>query len=116
MKPIDKIQIQQYLDEKLNKPLYLHLETTTGAYSAHRNESNLTVVAFIRNAEITYEQAKITGNGPFRIGLKMPHGWTYAEGLTDFTIDEQDRLLAAGHHPDGKLAIAFQLSESPFPS
>ncbi|MFY4776884.1 YojF family protein [Metabacillus sp. RGM 3146] len=116
MKPIDKKEIQEYLDQKLNKKLFIHLETTTGAYSAHRNESNMTVVAFIRNAEVTYEQAKITGNGPYRIGLKIHNGWTYAEGLTDFSIDEQNRLLTAGHNADGKLAIALELSETPFPS
>ncbi|AZB43184.1 DUF1806 family protein [Bacillus sp. FJAT-42376] len=116
MKPISPIEIQAYLDQHANKDVYIHLETTTGAYNAHQNENSMTVVAFIRNAKLNYSLAKITGFGPYRVGLKMEEGWTYAEGLTDFTIDEQNRLIIAGHHPDGKLAIALQISTVPFPS
>ncbi|MRX72916.1 DUF1806 family protein [Bacillus lacus] len=115
MKPILKNEVQKYLDAFLHKKLYIHLETTTGAYSNHFNEANMTVVAFIRNTQIEYLQAKITGEGPFRVGLKMDHGWVYAEGLTDFIFDENNRLLLAGHNAEGKLAIALQLSETPFP-
>ncbi|MGD6815917.1 YojF family protein [Metabacillus sp. 84] len=116
MKPIVPTEIQEFLDRHTNQDVYIHLETTTGAYNAHQNENSMTVVAFIRNAKLKYSLAKITGFGPYRVGLKMEEGWTYAEGLTDFTEDEQGRLLIAGHHPDGKLAIALQISTKPFPS
>jgi hypothetical protein len=68
MVPITKDDIQKHLDVLVNKEVYVHLETTTGAYSAHMNENNMTVVAFIRNAKVSFDQAKITGQGPFRVG------------------------------------------------
>jgi hypothetical protein len=114
MEPITKQDVQAYLDQFLNKTVYVHLETTTGAYSAHKDESNMTVVAFIRNTKVAYNQAKITGSGPFRVGLKLDEGWIYAEGLTDWIYNEQNQLLMAGHNSEGQLAIALQLSEKPF--
>ncbi|MGM7722066.1 YojF family protein [Metabacillus sp. Hm71] len=114
MLPINKKHVQAYLDQFLNKQVYIHLETTTGAYSAHKNESNMTVVAFIRNTKVAYNQAKITGNGPYRVGLKMDEGWVYAEGLTDFLYNDENQLLMAGHNSEGQLAIALQISENPF--
>ena len=44
----------------------------------------------------------------------MNIGWIYAEGLTHFEVDEQDRLLLAGHDYKGKLAVALQISKKPF--
>ncbi|MDQ0228910.1 YojF family protein [Metabacillus malikii] len=114
MKPITKQEIQTYLDQFLNKSVYIHLETTTGAYNAHKNEANMTVVAFIRNTKVVYNQAKITGNGPYRVGLKLDEGWVYAEGLTDWLYNENEQLLMAGHNSEGQLAIALQISLTPF--
>lgn len=114
MKGISKVAVQAYLDKFLNKSVYIHLETTTGSYSAHKDEKNMTVVAFIRNAKVTYHQAKITGNGPYRVGLKLEDGWIYAEGLTDWTQAADQQLLLAGHNGEGQLAIALQISEIPF--
>ena len=114
MKSINQVEVQTLLNQFIGKDVYIHLETTTGAYSAHYNEKNMTVVAFIRNAKVKFSQAKIKGKGPYRVGLKLDNGWVYAEGLTDFTFDEKERLLLAGHDDDGKLAIALQISETPF--
>lgn len=114
MKSINQVEVQTLLNQFIGKDVYIHLETTTGAYSAHYNEKNMTVVAFIRNAKVKFSQAKIKGKGPYRVGLKLDNGWVYAEGLTDFTFDDEERLLLAGHDDDGKLAIALQISETPF--
>lgn len=57
---------------------------------------------------------KLLGTASYRIGLKMKIGWIYAEGLTHFEKDEFDRLLFAGHGFDGKLAVALELSTTPF--
>lgn len=109
MKPIHTNEVQAMLDQFAGQPLYIHLETTQGAYAS------LSSGAYIRNAKITYLHGMITGQGPYRVGLKMDNcGWVYAEGLTDFIIDEQGRLLLAGHSSDGKLAVALQLSPQPF--
>ncbi|MDA7027789.1 YojF family protein [Bacillus sp. CLL-7-23] len=114
MREINKKDVQASLESFLHQPVYIHLETTTGSYSAHKNEQSMTVVAFIRNAKVVCTSAKITGDGPFRAGLKTEDGWIYAEGLTDYTIDHEGRLLLAGHLPEGKLAISFQISKEPF--
>lgn len=63
MKAIIKEDVQTSLERYADRPVYIHLETTTGSYSAHLNEKNMTVVAYIRNAKVTYHQAKIKGNG-----------------------------------------------------
>lgn len=114
MEKVNAHHIQSMLNRLLNKEVYIHLETTTGAYSAHNNEKNMTVVAFIRNAKVKFSQAKIKGEGPYRVGLKIENGWVYAEGITDYEVDSQNRLLMAGHDHEGKLAIALQISETPF--
>ncbi|WP_456279111.1 YojF family protein [Bacillus sp. AK128] len=113
MEPIIKEKVQQAIDQFANKPVFLHLETTNGAYASHLHEK-MVVGAYIRNGKIEFEHGKITGDGPYRVGLKMDLGWIYAEGLTDWEIDDLGRLLVAGHDGDGKLAVAFQLSLTPF--
>ncbi|WP_018661298.1 YojF family protein [Heyndrickxia acidiproducens] len=114
MEPIRTSDVQQLLNAYANQPLYIHLETTNGAYASHVDESFFSAGAYIRNAKISYEHGKIAGSGPYRIGLKMNIGWIYAEGLTHFEKDEFDRLLFAGHGSDGKLAVALELSSTPF--
>lgn len=114
MEPINQSLVQRALNSFLNRDVYLHLETTNGAYAVHRQESNMTVGAYIRNGQICFERGVISGDGPYRVGLKMEIGWVYAEGLTDFEIDQDNRLLLAGHDQDGRLAVALELSLSPF--
>lgn len=114
MEAIKPEVVQSILDKLKNKQVFLHLETTNGAYAAHRDENVMNVGAYIRNTEITFNHAKITGDGPYRVGLKLATGWVYAEGLTDFELDKVDRLLLAGHNADGKLAVALEIGEKPF--
>lgn len=114
MGPIKIDDVQTVLDQLVNQDLYLHLETTNGAYAAHRGENSMAVCAYIRNGKITFHQGKITGVGPYRVGLKMGDGWVYAEGLTDFELDPEGRLLLAGNDSEGRLAVALELSPHPF--
>lgn len=114
MNPIEKSTVQAALNLFLNREVYLHLETTNGAYAAHQQEGAMAVGAYIRNGLIRYGRGIITGDGPFRVGLKLELGWVYAEGLTDFEVDQQERLLLAGHDQDGRLAVALELSLNPF--
>lgn len=109
MVPIQKEKVQQILEDWTNHDLYIHLETTNGAYSKHK------VGAYIRNGHVSFSQGRITGEGgAYRVGLKIEQGWVYAEGLTDWEWDDQGRLLLAGHDEEGRLAIALQLSSQPF--
>lgn len=107
-------KVQEIINRYANWDVFLHLETTNGAYASHNNESTLSAGAYIRNAQIRYESGKIVGNGPYRVGLKLAIGWVYAEGLTHFEIDDHQRLLLAGHDSEGKLAVALEISPIPF--
>ncbi|MFE4076505.1 YojF family protein [Peribacillus sp. YIM B13477] len=119
MKPIDRTEVQNAIDSFAGQDVYLHLETTNGAYATHVDEAFFSAGAYIRNAYIRnafiqYEHGKIVGDGPYRIGLKLNIGWVYAEGVNHFEMDEQGRLLLAGLDFSGKLAVSMQLSPTPF--
>jgi hypothetical protein len=115
MEPIkDYNQVQEAINTYANQDVYIHLETTNGAYASHHDQTFFSAGAYIRNALVRYEHGKITGTDPYRVGLKINLGWIYAEGLTHFEIDEQDRLLLAGHDNKGKLAVALEISKTPF--
>jgi hypothetical protein len=111
---IDVKSVQNAINSFANKEVYIHLETTNGAYASHNDQSFFSAGAYIRNALVRYELGKITGSGPFRVGLKINLGWVYAEGLTHFELDEEGRLLLAGHDNAGKLAVALEISSNPF--
>lgn len=115
MKPINKEEVQEVLNQYRNKDVYIHLETTNGAYASHFGEQPYNVGAYIRNTKVSFQQAKIVGDGrTYRVGLKMEIGWIYAEGLSDWTMHEGSKLLLAGHDHEGRLMVALQVSETPF--
>lgn len=114
MDPVVVEKVQSELDRFANQDVYIHLETTNGAYASHTDESFFSSGAYIRNALIQYQQGKIVGMGPYRVGLRMSIGWVYAEGITHFEVDGEGKLLLAGHDFQGKLAVALQISTSPF--
>ena len=114
MKPIDQQQVQEKLDTFTNKPVYIHLETTNGAYASHFENKGVNVGAYIRNAQVTFTNAVIKGDIGYRVGLKTELGWIYAEGLTDAEIYRGEDLLLAGHDLEGRLMVALQISEQPF--
>ena len=109
MRPIEPVAVQAQLDQFVGTELYLHLETTRGAYTEG------TYGAFARNVRVRFRRARIAGDGPFRVGLELDGGWVVAEGLTDWEVDAQGRLLLAGHDGEGRLTVAFELSREPFP-
>ena len=93
MRPIDHSAVQTELNERLGRPQYLHLETTTGSYTKFGPEKKTPVIAFVRNAQVTYSRGTITGTGPYRVGLKLDDGWVYADGLTDYEVNGRGELL-----------------------
>ncbi|MDY0405113.1 YojF family protein [Virgibacillus sp. 179-BFC.A HS] len=114
MKPIELEKVQKTLDAFRDKEVYIHLETTNGAYTGHFNKS-LSAGAFIRNAKVSFSQAKIVpAEMGYRVGLKMELGWIYAEGITDYEMFEETKLLMAGHDDQGRLMVALEISETPF--
>lgn len=115
MKPIEAPEeVQAMIDRLRGRDLYIHLESTSGAYASHHDSSRHPSSAFITNAVIRYERGSIAGSGPYRVGLKTAHGWIYCEGLTHYEETETERLVLAGHDNQGKLAVALQLSPQPF--
>lgn len=114
MQPIQRQEVQSILDQFTGQAVYIHLETTNGAYAGLHSESATPVGAYIRNGQVTYTRGTITGAGSYRVGLKMENGWIYAEGLTDWEVDDAGRLLLAGHDREGRLAVALELSLTPF--
>jgi hypothetical protein len=117
MEPINAASVQTALNTFVGHDVYLHLETTNGAYAAERPDGGpkaMAVCAYIRNTIVRFTRAQLAGNGPFRAGLQMDQGWIYAEGLTDWELDDQGRLLLAGHDDQGRLAVALELSLTPF--
>lgn len=120
MGPIDAEAVQAAFQQFVNQDVYLHLETTNGAYAAINPEQTsqhaMAVCAYVRNASVRFDRAVLKGTGPYRAGLQMTNGWIYAEGLTDWELTAEGRLLLAGHDGEGRLAVALQLSHTPFPS
>ncbi|MBO2535565.1 MULTISPECIES: YojF family protein [Rummeliibacillus] len=115
MEIVDTKKLQELLNSFANKEVYIHLETTNGAYASHFDEKVFNASAFIRNVKLRYELGKVTPDSPHRIGLKLhDNGWVYAQGITHYELDELGRLLMAGHGYDGKLAVALEISEKPF--
>lgn len=117
MQPISPPEVQASLQHYVDRPVYLHLETTNGAYAPGSFGTSIAsaVGAFVRNATVRCQRAQVAGTGPYRVGLQMEQGWVYAEGLTDWELDGQGRLLLAGHDQEGRLAVALELSLTPFP-
>lgn len=114
MQEVQVSALQNLLNSFAKKDVYIHLETTNGSYATHYDEKFFNAGAFIRNAKINYELAKVVGDTPHRVGLKMEHGWVYAQGITHYELDDKGRLLMAGLDYSGKLAIALEISETPF--
>lgn len=114
MKPIDKEQVQIRLEAMVSEPLYIHLEMTMGAYTAHRDSSVHPASNFIKNAIVTYSHGAISEKSPYRVGLKLDGGWVYVEGLTQWDETDQERLILSGNDKEGRLIVALQLGRTPF--
>ncbi|HLR08896.1 MAG TPA: YojF family protein [Bacillota bacterium] len=115
MEPIDMHRVQEILDTFVNKDVYIHIETTNGAYASHFDHRAYNVGAYVRNAKVRFSRAKLVGNGNvYRAGLKMADGWIYAEGLTDWTMHDDTKLLLAGHDREGRLMVSLQIGTTPF--
>lgn len=91
------------------KTLYLHVETTAGAYTAGG------FGAFVRNVQARIERLALRGNGPFRVGAETDGGFIYTEGVTHWEVDGQGRLCLEGHDDQGRLTVCFELSPTALP-
>lgn len=113
MKLIDKEVVQRKIDSLKGKDVYLHLEMTLGAYTAHQDSSVHPSSNFVKNIKINYSHGKITEKAPYRVGLKIDDGWVYTEGLTHYD-ESDDRVILSGNDKEGRLVVALQISETKF--
>ena len=114
---INAQKVQEILTSYENKPVYLHVETTNGAYANHFDQRVFNAGTFLRNIQVTYEHAQLKGGNkdPYRVGLKLRDGgWVYVQGLTHYEINENDEFLIAGFNYEGQLAATIEISEKPF--
>jgi hypothetical protein len=113
MQLIEPKLIQRLIEQHSRQDMHIHLEMTTGAYAAHNDSSKHPASIFITNAVMKYAHGSISGNGPYRVGLKMNQGWVYIEGLTHYDETQQQKLILAGHDGQGKLVVCLILSREP---
>ena len=106
--------LQELITSFANKDVYIHLETTNGSYATHFNEGFFNAGAFIRNIVVKFELGKVAGDSPHRIGLKLPSGWIYAQGITHYKSMNTDDFSWRDLIHEGKLAVALEISETPF--
>lgn len=114
---INAEEVQQLLTSFENKHVYLHVETTNGAYANHFDQRVFNAGTFLRNIQVTYEHAQLKGGDkdPFRVGLKLRDGgWVYVQGLTHYEINNNNEFLIAGFNYEGQLAATIEISEKPF--
>ncbi len=117
LEPIDAEHVQSILSSYANTPVYLHVETTNGAYANHFDQRVFNAGAFLRNIQLSFEHAQLKGGhkDPFRVGLKLKeNGWVYVQGLTHYEINEDGEFLIAGFNYEGQLAATLEISKHPF--
>ncbi len=110
VQPIAQEELDPILAGFAGRDVYLHLETTAGAYTAGG------FGAFARNMRVQLRRGAVRGApGKWRAGLETADGWIYAEGLTHWELDDQDRLLMAGYDGEGRVTVVCELSAAPWP-
>lgn len=115
MEQINLKGVQKQIDKFKNKNVYIHLETTTGSYVGIDDPDKIPTVAYIRNGVVEFSEGKIVDNeGVYSVGLKIDSGWIYAQGLTDWEVTDDEKLLLGGHDKQGNLNIGLELSFEPF--
>lgn len=117
LQPITNDVVQSLLDQYANEPVYIHVETTNGAYANHFDQRVFNAGTFLRNIQITYTHAQLKGGvkDPFRVGLKLDQsGWVYVQGLTHYEVNDNNEFLLAGFNYEGQLAAALEISHKPF--
>ena len=117
LEPIKYEEVMKLLTSYENKPVYLHVETTNGAYANHFDERVFNAGTFLRNIQVTFEHAQLKGGDkdPYRIGLKLRDGgWVYVQGLTHYEVNQNNECLIAGFNYEGQLAATLEISDKPF--
>ncbi|MFC0215656.1 DUF1806 family protein [Paenibacillus chartarius] len=101
MQLIDRKRLETALSSFAGATVFTHIEVTPGG--------------FARNIPVHIIETYLHGEGPYRAALRLEEqGWIRVEGLTHMVLDENGRLLLAGHDAEGKLTTALELSRTRF--
>ncbi|WP_368919180.1 YojF family protein [Staphylococcus epidermidis] len=117
LEPIKEQEVLDLLTSYSNQPVYLHVETTNGAYANHFDQRVFNAGIFLRNIVVTFEHAQLKGGDkdPYRVGLKLKDGgWVYVQGLTHYEVNKNNEFLIAGFNYEGQLAATIEISKQPF--
>lgn len=117
LEPIKEQEVLDLLTSYANQPVYLHVETTNGAYANHFDQRVFNAGTFLRNIVVTFEHAQLKGGDkdPYRVGLKLKDGaWVYVQGLTHYEVNKNNEFLIAGFNYEGQLAATIEISKQPF--
>jgi len=117
LEPIKEQEVLDLLTSYSNQPVYLHVETTNGAYANHFDQRVFNAGTFLRNIVVTFEHAQLKGGDkdPYRVGLKLKDGgWVYVQGLTHYEVNENNEFLIAGFNYEGQVAATIEISKQPF--
>jgi len=117
LEPIKEQEVLDLLTSYSNQPVYLHVETTNGAYANHFDQRVFNAGTFLRNIVVTFEHAQLKGGDkdPYRVGLKLKDGgWVYVQGLTRYEVNENNEFVIAGFNYEGQLAATIEISKQPF--
>ncbi|WP_051318228.1 DUF1806 family protein [Cohnella thermotolerans] len=102
MMNIDRTSVEAELRKFVGADIYVHSEATS--------------FVFVRNFKVRATDARIAGEGPYRVALRFDgHGWLRMEALTHYEADEAGRLLLAGYDDRGRMHVALHLGKEPFP-
>ena len=104
LEPIKEQEVLDLLTSYSNQPVYLHVETTNGAYANHFDQRVFNAGTFLRNIVVTFEHAQLKG------GDKDPD----RVGLTHYEVNENNEFLIAGFNYEGQLAATIEISKQPF--
>ncbi|MNI47708.1 hypothetical protein D3C73_1022400 [compost metagenome] len=101
MQPIHLEQLRPVLQSFEGKEVYVHTEVNPGA--------------FLRNIRVEVERAYISGEGTYRLALRLRgNGWIRTEQITHFNIDAGGRVFAAGYDEHYRITTLLQIGLLPF--
>lgn len=109
MEPISLETVVPVLERYSGRTVYLHLETTAGAYTAGG------FGAFLRNAPVHVRRVMLRDGKALRVGIETDIGFVYAEGVTHWQEDPEHGLRFEGHDDEGRITVCCELSPEPLP-
>ena len=115
LEPIKEQEVLDLLTSYANQPVYLHVETTNGAYANHFDQRVFNAGTFLRNIVVTFEHAQLKGGDkdPYRVGLKLKDGGWVCKDLRTMKLI-RTTIFNCRFYYEGQLAATIEISKQPF--